>query len=155
MCNQVLENGNHAGRIDNRSYERQGIDQIPTIHLGVAASQMEKRGIRTERGNINREIEVTNQALRQLRARIDKLQNWAKTEAANAEPTTLADVIQDILYRQAERDKLTAERGKLNQQYYSLKNEVAEAEQIRKSVYSIMRQEQRESQPYQAQEISR
>ncbi|MFR0844186.1 MAG: hypothetical protein ACLSH2_06715 [Oscillospiraceae bacterium] len=38
-----------------------GIDQIPTVHLGVAAFQMEKRGIRTERGNLNREIEVTNQ----------------------------------------------------------------------------------------------
>ncbi|MEH2929069.1 MobA/MobL family protein [Candidatus Ventrimonas sp. KK005] len=36
--------------MDHRSYERQGIDQIPTVHLGVAASAMEKRGIRTERG---------------------------------------------------------------------------------------------------------
>jgi len=53
--NQYLENGNHTERIDHRSYERQGIDQIPTIHLGVAAHQMEKRGIKTERGNINRE----------------------------------------------------------------------------------------------------
>ena len=33
-------------------------DQIPTVHLGVAASAMEKRGIRTERGDLNREIEI-------------------------------------------------------------------------------------------------
>lgn len=58
---------------------------------------MEKRGIRTERGNINREIEVTNQRLRQLKARISKLQNWLNEEAANTEPPTLADVIRDIL----------------------------------------------------------
>jgi len=50
-ANTFLERGNHAERIDHRSYERQGIDLIPTVHLGVAAFQMEKRGIRTERGN--------------------------------------------------------------------------------------------------------
>ncbi len=38
----------------------QGIDQIPIVHLGVAASAMEKRGIRTGRGDLNRGIEVTN-----------------------------------------------------------------------------------------------
>ena len=47
---------------------------------------MEKKGIRTERGDINREIEVTNQQLRQLKARIAKLQSWVKTETENTEP---------------------------------------------------------------------
>ena len=97
ICNRALEQNGHTKRIDHRSYARQGIDQIPTVHLGVAAFQMEKRGIRTERGNLNREIEVTNQRLRQLKARISKLQNWLKDEAANTEPPTLADVIQGIL----------------------------------------------------------
>ncbi len=73
LCNQALEQNGHAERIDHRSYERQGIDQIPTVHLGVAASAMEKRGIRTGRGDLNREIEVTNQKLRQLKARISKI----------------------------------------------------------------------------------
>ena len=99
ICNQFLEQNNHTERIDHRSYERQGIDQIPTTHLGVAASAMEKRGIATERGNINREIEVSNQKLRQLKARINKLQDWLKDEAENAEPPTLADIIQNILSR--------------------------------------------------------
>ena len=53
----------------------------------------------------------------------------------------------------AEIVKLTAERSVLNQQYNTLKDEVEEAEQIRKSVYSIMRQEQREQQPRRAQDI--
>ena len=43
----------------------------------------------------------------------------------------------------AEYAKLTAERKTLNQRYLVLKEEVKEAEQIRKSVYSILRQEQR------------
>ena len=44
----------------------------------------------------------------------------------------------------AEYAKLTAERKTLNQRYLALKGEVKEAEQIRKSVYNILRQEQRE-----------
>ena len=221
---------------------------------------MEKRGIRTERGDLNREIEVTNQKLRQLKARISKLQKWLKEEQGNTELPTLADYIQGILSRRAqagksgysqslynlkdaakmlnflqtnnimdmagldekfkamigeqmdiqnklkpierrmdtlkqhieqadiylkykgkkpltdteettfkaayhylkgvmngkttlptkawkaEYAKLTAERKTLNQRYLALKAEVKEAEQIRRSVYSIMRQEQREQQ---------
>ena len=84
-----------------RSYERQGIDQIPTVHLGVAASAMEKRGIRTERGDLNQEIEVINQKLRQLKARISKLQKLLKKEQENTEPPTLADYVQGILSRRA------------------------------------------------------
>ncbi len=66
---------------------------------------MERRGIRTERGNINREIEVSNQKLRQLKARISKLQNWLKEEDGNNEPPTLADVIQGILSRREQTGK--------------------------------------------------
>lgn len=105
ICNRVLEQNGHAERIDHRSYARQGIDKIPTVHLGVAAFQMEKRGIRTERGNLNREIEVTNRNLRQLKARISKLQSWLKEEVANTEPPTLADVIQGILLKREQAGK--------------------------------------------------
>lgn len=100
-----MEQQGTENRIDHRSYERQGIEQIPTVHLGVAAFQMEKRGIATERGNLNREIEVTNQRLRQLKVRISKLQNWLKEEAANTEPPTLADVIQGFLNKRAQTGK--------------------------------------------------
>ena len=78
---------------------------------------MEKRGIKTERGNPNREIEVTNKELRQLKARITKLQNWLKDEAANTEPPTLADYIGDILSRRAQAGK--SERS---QSLYNLKD---------------------------------
>ncbi len=53
----------------------------------------------------------------------------------------------------AEYAKLTAERKTLNQRYVALKDEVREAEQIRKSVYSILRQEQREKQMHRAQDM--
>jgi hypothetical protein len=78
--NGYFEKIKNETRIDHRSYKRQGIDQIPTVHLGVAAAQMERRGIRTERGNINREIEVTNKRLQQIKARLNKLEKWLKEE---------------------------------------------------------------------------
>ncbi len=53
-----------------------------------------------------------------------------------------------------EYTKLTAERKTLNQRYLALKEEVKETEKIRKSVYSILRQEQRERQPNRAQDTS-
>jgi hypothetical protein len=95
--NAELERRNIENRIDHRSYERQGLEQIPTIHLSVAAAQMERKGIRTERGNINREIEFTNKQIRQLRARINHLKNWVKNEIENPTPPSLADIISDIL----------------------------------------------------------
>ena len=44
----------HPALVDHRSYKRRGIDKIPSVHLGPAASQMEKRGIRTDKGEVNR-----------------------------------------------------------------------------------------------------
>lgn len=71
-----------SDRIDHRSYKRQGIDKIPSIHLGVAAFQMEKRGIQTEKGNVNRQIAADNKLLKEIKARITRLYNWSKEEVA-------------------------------------------------------------------------
>ena len=51
--------------------------------------------------------------------------------------------------------KLTNQWKTLNQRYLELKEEVKEAEKIRKSVYSILRQEQREHAPQRAQDMDR
>lgn len=63
---------------------------------------MERRGIRTERGNINREIAVTNNQLRQLRARVNKVKTWLDENKANT-PPTLYDVLSSILNPGGER----------------------------------------------------
>ena len=67
-ANRYLEELNHPSRIDHRSNARQGKEKIPTIHLGVAAHQMEQRGIQTERGNINRAIELANAEIEKINA---------------------------------------------------------------------------------------
>lgn len=47
--NQELERKNVPQRVDHRSYNEQGIEQIPTQHIGVSANAMEKRGIESQR----------------------------------------------------------------------------------------------------------
>jgi hypothetical protein len=87
--NKYLSEHGVKERIDHRSYERQGIDKIPSIHLGVAAASMEKKGKRTDRGDINREIAVTNSQMKQLRARIRKAKEWLYSLPINETPSMI------------------------------------------------------------------
>ena len=73
LTNEFLAQNNCPERIDHRSYERQGIDQIPTVHVGVSATQMEKKGIVTERGELNRNINAANRILREIRRANDRI----------------------------------------------------------------------------------
>ena len=83
--NRALEAAGHPALVDHRSYKRQGIDKIPSVHLGPAASQMEKRGIRTDKGEVNRQIAADNKLLKEIKARITRLYNWSKAEAEKPE----------------------------------------------------------------------
>jgi len=76
LANDFLAQNNRPERIDHRSYERQGIDQIPTVHVGVSATQMEKKGIVTERGELNRSINAANRILREIRRLVRGLKDW-------------------------------------------------------------------------------
>ena len=78
IINKCLEENSIQDKVDHRSYQRQGIEQIPTIHLGVSATQMEKKGIATDRGNINREIRKQNRILQEIKLRIKALLNWVR-----------------------------------------------------------------------------
>ncbi|MCL2821460.1 MAG: MobA/MobL family protein [Oscillospiraceae bacterium] len=102
FANEALKKIKAKVTIDHRSYKRQGLKIKPSIKLGVVAHQMEKRGIRTERGNINREIELTNQKMRELKARIAKLEKWIDEETAKENTPTLSDVLENILTKQGQ-----------------------------------------------------
>ena len=52
---------------EHRSFKEQGIDREPTIHIGAVANALERKGIQTERGNINREIIKHNMMLEQAK----------------------------------------------------------------------------------------
>ena len=76
LCNECLAKNNIEKRVDHRSFKRQGIKQIPTIHLGASASAMERKGIRTEKGDINREIKKQNELLKNIGGEIKKITSW-------------------------------------------------------------------------------
>ena len=76
FTNDFLERNGSPERIDHRSNAERGIDEIPTVHMGVAACQMEKKGIATERGELNRSIKAANRLLRDIKAQIGKLKEW-------------------------------------------------------------------------------
>lgn len=57
-CNKYLA---REQQIDHRSYERQGIMQLPTVHEGYAARLMEQRGTVSDLCQRNRDIKLYNQ----------------------------------------------------------------------------------------------
>ena len=56
---KLLEHGHNL--IDSRSYQSQGIDQLPQLKMGKAVTQMERDGVETDIGNINRMIAERNE----------------------------------------------------------------------------------------------
>lgn len=76
FCNQYLEKAGEQKRVDHRSYQRQGKEEIPTIHLGASAGALERKGVETEKGNINREIKKHNSIVKAVRERIAEITSW-------------------------------------------------------------------------------
>ncbi|RAC14718.1 molybdopterin-guanine dinucleotide biosynthesis protein MobA, partial [Burkholderia multivorans] len=59
-ANKALEKENIQERITHKSHADRGLEILPTVHLGHVASDMEKKGMETDRGNINRKVEQHN-----------------------------------------------------------------------------------------------
>ena len=76
IANRYLEAIGSPERLDLRSYARQGIDKIPTVHMGPAVSQLEKKGIQTNIGNLNRDIKVANSLMQSIRQMVRSLKGW-------------------------------------------------------------------------------
>ena len=75
-ANRYLEANDRLERLDLRSYERQGIDKIPAVHMGAAVCQMEKKGIATNIGNLNRDIKAANSLMQSIRQMMRHLKVW-------------------------------------------------------------------------------
>ena len=72
-ANRCLELASHAERIDHRSHAARGLEERPTVHEGVAAQVLERRGILSDRCELNRQIKADNALLRELKAELKKL----------------------------------------------------------------------------------
>lgn len=109
--NQALKDAGRPERIDHRSYKRQGIDKIPTIHMGVAATRMERRGISTDKGNVNRQIAADNKLLKEIKARMTRLYSWSKTETQK--PQNKESTLAQLWQAKQEMSRPTSRAGKV------------------------------------------
>jgi hypothetical protein len=73
IANRGLEKAGHPERIDHRSHRDRGLLEMPSIHLGHVAAEMENNGEASERGDINRYRADFNDKLKQARAEVISL----------------------------------------------------------------------------------
>ena len=106
LVNSALLKANITKLIDCRSYSAQGIKKIPSIHLGRAATAMERRGILTERGNLNRKISCINSSNQKLQ---DYINITKKIPSPDDISTTFLWISQTIKNIEVEKTKIEIE----------------------------------------------
>ena len=133
MANCALEKAGFEERIDHRSLKDQGIDRLPTSHIGPAASAMERDGIETRVGDHNRMIgqinlerqfelddlrkhEIEAKRLEQELADIDAEIEYIRNEPAPVpKQTTVGTIVQsshsDAIAAVAERESARYSKG--------------------------------------------
>ena len=123
IANRYLEAIGSPERLDLRSYARQGIDKIPTVHMGPAVSQLEKKGIQTNIGNLNRDIKAANSLMQSIRQMVRSLKGWlsglkekkaALLEALEqAKEPTIPELLSRYLDKRSEERTGWTSKGKL------------------------------------------
>lgn len=143
-ANKALEKEGIQERISHLSHEARGLEQLPTVHLGHVAAEMEKRGVESDRGTINRERQEYNrlvvdldkyreekQALEQEKARQQAEKQTAERFNTPAELVDLLNAskvlkaepsLQNLSNRYKELDK-SDERLNKNDSYIHWKDE--------------------------------
>ena len=128
LCNQYLEKNHQEKRVDHRSYKRQGIEEIPTIHMGASASALEKKGIETDKGNINREIKKHNSLVKAIKNKIKEITSWIDGLLGNLQAKYDE-------YKQTKKDELENKAELFNlYEYISIYNEI-QGEKIKNLSY--------------------
>ena len=103
--NEYLERNGRPERVSLKSFERQGIDKVPTVHMGPAVAHMEEKGIETNIGKLNRDIKAANSLMQSIRSLIRGLKSWLSElretrqvlidELAKMKQPTLAELLLD------------------------------------------------------------
>jgi len=103
--NEYLERNGRPERVSLKSYERQGIEKIPMVHMGPAVTHLEKKGIRTNIGDLNRDIKEANSLMATIRNALAALRAWIaglqekkkilEEELAKLKEPTLSDLLLD------------------------------------------------------------
>lgn len=148
--NKALEKVGCQERIDHRSYKTQGIDQVPTIHLGKTSSEMNKKGIYNIRVDINNQIKELNKEnvialkeYRELKAKLEQEKENDYQRYNNLKPEEKAAVQKSerVLKEPQTYENSNKALGKLtlirNEESSKLDDLGKKATEINKKIYSI------------------
>ena len=122
--NHYLEMNGRPERVSLKSYERQGIDLIPTVHMGPAVAHMEAKGIRTNIGDLNRDIKSANSLMASIRKALASIREWIANlkekrdliiaEMEKLKEPTLSDLLLDYFNLRSDERDTWSSRARLN-----------------------------------------
>ena len=133
VANRHLERTGHEERIDHRSHAERGLLERPTVHEGVVARAMEKKGIISDRCELNRQIKADNALLRELRGQVKKLAQAVKnTIPALAE--AMENLRKNLLLFCYQLGYLRKGKERLNTSLNTLRPALAQYNQLAKDI---------------------
>ena len=138
-ANRCLELAGHDSRIDHRSHAERGLEERPTIHEGVVARAMEKKGIISDRCELNRQIKADNALLRKLRGQVKKLAQTVKnTIPALAE--AMENLRKNLLLFCYQLGYLRKGKERLNASLNTLRPALTQYNQLAKDIRNKMKE---------------
>ena len=133
IANRYLELSGQEERIDCRSHAERGLTEQPTVHEGVTARILEKKGIISERCELNRQIKADNALLRELKATVQKLTDAVgKTVPYMAE--TMEKVRQNVTIFCYQLGHIRNGRANLNDYLSTVKPEAAKYDALSEKI---------------------
>ena len=133
VANRHLERTGHEERIDHRSHAERGLLERPTVHEGVVARAMEKKGVISDRCELNRQIKADNALLRELRGQVKKLAQAVKnTLPALAE--TMENLRKNLLLFCYQLGYLRKGKERLNTSLNTLRPALTQYNQLAKDI---------------------
>ena len=120
--NEFLERCGSQTRIDLRSYERQGVLQVPTVHLGKDANALVRKGEYSYLRHLNQDIKETNGHLAILQKAAKTIIDWftgwterwedmMEQEEIRRHPPIVGDLYGWWLLRREQRSDWSSERA--------------------------------------------
>ncbi len=91
LQNEYLKKAGRNERVNMQSYASFGSELIPSVHMGQAATALEAKGIKTDIGNLNREIREYNRLVKAIRKAIEEIramlrQIWEAFKSLSMDP---------------------------------------------------------------------
>lgn len=128
--NQIAERERLEVKTEHLSFEERGLDKLPTVKMGVAATQMEGKGIKTDRGNLNRRIQGNNTAQaemlavrRELNQMVAKMHKALRDQNEKANARLTPEKIKRI--REAHHNRMVKEYEDYVDNWHSAKTEIS------------------------------